>query len=58
MTGRRALQPKCDAHYHFVKMLVTLELHDKFGSNCILIFIIVQPQVCKAVKRLLGEFKT
>ena len=44
---------------YLVKMLITLEPHDKFESNCMLVDLnIVQPLVCKTVTRLLGEFKT
>ena len=42
-----------------VTMLITLEPHGIFGSNCILIYFkIVQSLVCKTATRALGEFKT
>ena len=42
-----------------VKMLITLEPHGIFGSNCILVYLnIVHSLVCKTETRLLGEYKT
>ena len=47
------------SHGQLVKMLITLELHGIFGSNCIRVYLnTVQPLVCTAVTRLLGKFKT
>ena len=47
------------SHGQLVKMLITLELHGIFGSNCIRVYLnTVQPLVCTTVTRLLGKFKT
>ena len=44
---------------HLVKMLIILELHGIFGSNCIRVYLnTVQPLLCTTVVRLLGKFKT
>ena len=46
-------------HGQLGKMLVSLEPHGIFGSNCILNYIkSVQPLECKTVAWLLGEFKS
>ena len=42
-----------------MEMLITLEPHGVFGSNCILVYLkIFQPPVCKTVTSLLGDSKT
>ena len=40
------------------KMLITLELHGIFRSNCIRVYLnTVQPLVCTTLTRLLGKLK-
>ena len=47
------------SHCQLVKMLITLEQHGIFGSNCIRVYLnTVQPLVCTTVTRLLGKFET
>ena len=44
------------SHGQLIKMLITLEPHGIFVSNCIRVYLnIVQPLVCKTVTRLLGK---
>ena len=42
-----------------VKLFITLEPRSIFRSNCMLVYLsIVQPLVCKTIKRMQGDCKT